>query len=78
MARIFCEEIPWLHEGQCYARPCACETQTSSATAATLTLLIEGLSKKAIAKRLQLSPNTVHGYIKEIYRYFGRTLTQNS
>lgn len=35
-----------------------------------LTLLIDGQSIKQIAYHLQLSPHTVNGYVKQIYRHF--------
>src|SRR5438046_315197 len=36
----------------------------------TLECLLCGSSEKAIAKQLTLSPHTVHGYVKLIYRHF--------
>jgi DNA-binding NarL/FixJ family response regulator len=36
----------------------------------TLQCLLDGNSEKAIATRLRLSPHTVHGYVKLIYRHF--------
>src|SRR5439155_6256754 len=36
----------------------------------TLQCLLDGNSEKSIAKRLTLSPHTVHGYVKLIYRHF--------
>lgn len=36
-----------------------------------LNLLIESWSRKQIAAQLQLSENTVHTYVKEIYRHYG-------
>ena len=36
----------------------------------TLDCLLDGASEKQIAKRLELSPHTVHGYVKLIYRHF--------
>ncbi|HEY4222284.1 MAG TPA: LuxR C-terminal-related transcriptional regulator [Myxococcota bacterium] len=36
----------------------------------TLAALCEGLSEKQIAARLGLSPHTVHGYVKTLYRRF--------
>jgi DNA-binding CsgD family transcriptional regulator len=69
MTRIFCEEVAWLHDPPRQRVPI--KLKLTPRQMATLTLLIEGLSHKAIAARLRLSPNTVHGYIKEIYRHFG-------
>jgi DNA-binding NarL/FixJ family response regulator len=36
----------------------------------TLDCLLSGSSEKTIAKDLSLSPHTVHGYVKLIYRHF--------
>jgi len=36
----------------------------------TLDCLLSGSSEKAIAQELKLSPHTVHGYVKLIYRHF--------
>lgn len=37
----------------------------------TLQLLLAGHSEKQIAARLKLSTNTVHHYVKSVYRHFG-------
>ncbi|HUB26738.1 MAG TPA: LuxR C-terminal-related transcriptional regulator [Tepidisphaeraceae bacterium] len=37
----------------------------------TLDLLLTGDSEKQIARRLSLSPHTIHDYVKAIYRRFG-------
>jgi DNA-binding NarL/FixJ family response regulator len=36
----------------------------------TLDCLLSGSSEKSIAEQLTLSPHTVHGYVKLIYRHF--------
>ena len=36
----------------------------------TLDCLLAGSSEKGIAQELRLSPHTVHGYVKLIYRHF--------
>ena len=36
----------------------------------TLQCLLDGSSEKSIAQELRLSPHTVHGYVKLIYRHF--------
>jgi DNA-binding CsgD family transcriptional regulator len=69
MTRIFCEEIAWLHDPPVQRVPT--KLKLTPRQMATLALLKEGFSHKTIAVQLRLSPNTVHGYIKEIYRYFG-------
>jgi DNA-binding CsgD family transcriptional regulator len=37
----------------------------------TLLHLLNGDSEKQVARKLQLSPHTVHGYVKALYRRFG-------
>ena len=37
-----------------------------------MTLLLAGASEKEIARQLALSPHTVHGYVKDLYRHFGQ------
>ncbi len=36
----------------------------------TLERLLTGDSEKQIARRLQLSPHTIHDYVKALYRHF--------
>lgn len=33
--------------------------------------LLQGASEKQVALRLQISPHTAHGYVKELYRFYG-------
>ncbi len=70
MAKIVLSEIPWLHEKHAPAGSKRLGAALSPRERATLVHLIDGLSREAIAERLQLSPHTVHGYIKEIYKYY--------
>jgi DNA-binding NarL/FixJ family response regulator len=37
----------------------------------TLELLLIGASEKQVAHQLKLSPHTVHGYVKALYRLYG-------
>jgi DNA-binding NarL/FixJ family response regulator len=37
----------------------------------TLELLLIGASEKQVAHQLKLSPHTVHGYVKSLYRLYG-------
>lgn len=37
----------------------------------TLALLVDGDSEKQIARRMHLSPHTVHDYVKELHKRFG-------
>jgi DNA-binding CsgD family transcriptional regulator len=36
-----------------------------------LSIMLRGLGEKEIARELGISPNTVHSYVTNIYRYFG-------
>ena len=44
----------------------------------TLQCLLDGASEKNIADQLKLSPHTVHGYVKLIYRHFQVKSRRNS
>jgi DNA-binding CsgD family transcriptional regulator len=70
IAHIVLTEVPWLH---LHGWP---EERGQSALTlfprlrTVLNLLIEGWSRKQIADRLDLSLNTINGYVKDIYRHF--------
>ena len=36
-----------------------------------LNLLLDGLGRKKIAQHLEITENTVAGYVKDIYNHFG-------
>lgn len=71
IAHIVLTEIPWLHF---HAFP---DQQTREITRlyprhrTVLTFLTEGWSRKKIADHMDLSINTVHGYVKVIFQHFG-------
>jgi DNA-binding CsgD family transcriptional regulator len=71
MVRIICEEIPWLHESKPEGITAPLTFGLPPRQEETLRLLTQGFSRKAISQRLGVSPHTVHGYTKDIYRYFG-------
>ena len=66
------EWMEFLAPGDDYPTPAA-EVQEKSEHALTaaerrvLNYLLEGLSEKAIAAKLELSPHTIHNHIKKIY-----------
>jgi len=71
MAHIILTEVPWLHlmgwpEDRGVTVP-----QLSRRPRIVLNLLLEGLDRKTIADRLDLSVHTVNDYCKEVYRHFG-------
>jgi DNA-binding NarL/FixJ family response regulator len=65
------EEIPWLHEMNSTTETTPVRCKLPPRQQATLVLLIQGWSYKAIAAHLHVSPHTVQEYIKCIYRSFG-------
>ena len=71
IAHIVTGEVDWLHYEESLAgvteriRPMTPRQRT------VLMLLMEGLSKKEIAARLDCSENTVKDHVKAIYRHFG-------
>lgn len=71
LARIVLSEIPWLFE------PAASVEKATPGDALTpreqlvLEHLIAGRARKEIAGRLGISPHTVSGYLKKLFRHFG-------
>ena len=71
IVHIVLSEIPWLHEqGWPEDRGVSVPTLSKRERLA-LNLLTLGHSHKQIAARMSISPNTLHGYIKAVYRHFG-------
>lgn len=71
IAHIILTEVPWLHalgwpEDRGVKVPSLFPKQRI-----TLNLLLEGLDRKTIAKRMGIAENTVAGYAKDVYRHFG-------
>ena len=74
IAHILLSEVPWLHERQGPAAEVALEVpQMARRQRLVLELLLQGLSRKAIADTMDISINTVAGYVKKIYSFFGVT-----
>jgi DNA-binding CsgD family transcriptional regulator len=72
LARIVYEEIPWLHEPpQALTSPRA-RPRLSPRQRETLDHLMTGLSYEEVSRRMGISRNTVHGYVKDLYRHFGQ------
>ena len=72
LARIVYEEIPWLHEPpQALPSPRA-RPRLSPRQRETLDHLMTGLSYEEVSRRMGISRNTVHGYVKDLYRHFGQ------
>ncbi len=69
-ARILLTEVPWLH----HTKPQEVDPvvkRLSPGRRRVLDQLLAGRPRKQIASELQLSPNTVSSYVKEIYAAFG-------
>jgi DNA-binding CsgD family transcriptional regulator len=74
IAHIVLSEVPWLHERQGEAAEIAMEVpQMARLQRLVLELLLQGCTRKKIANTMNISINTVAGYVKEIYAYFGVT-----
>lgn len=71
LVRLILEEVPWLHLPSGPDKPGRAIPKLSPRQRTVLKLLLEGLGRKQIAAHLDISPNTVAGYCKEIYRHFG-------
>ena len=77
LARIVCEEIPWLHEPpqaltSLPAKTPRAAAQLSPRQRETLDHLMAGLSYQEVSQRMGISPHTVHDYVKNLYRHFGQ------
>jgi DNA-binding CsgD family transcriptional regulator len=71
IAHIILSEVPWLHFT---AFPDQTSRQISRLYPrhrTVLNLLGEGWSRKKIAAHLQITENTIHGYVKDIFKHFG-------
>lgn len=68
---IVLSEVPWLHlNGWPQDRGATLPT-LSPRQRIILNLLMEGMGRKQIADQMGISPNTVAGYTREVYRHFG-------
>ncbi|MGE9296625.1 MAG: helix-turn-helix transcriptional regulator [Puniceicoccales bacterium] len=68
---IVWDEVPWLHRSGWPEDRGATVPQLYPRQRTVMNLLLDGMSRKAIAAHLGISENTVSGYVKEIYRHFG-------
>lgn len=71
IAHIVLTEIPWLHEDGWGDERGDTLSRLPRRQREILQLLVQGRSRKEIAVDLALSLNTVHGYVRDIYRHFG-------
>lgn len=70
LAHIVMSEVSWLHDSSLPGEDGLAIAALSPRLQTVLTLLMDGQAAKRIALHLGLSPHTVRGYIKDIYRHF--------
>ncbi len=68
---IILTELPWLHQADLPHLPARGMVALTPRQRQVLNQLMQGHSRKAIATAFQLSENTIHGYVKGIFRQFG-------
>ncbi len=70
IAHIMLSEVPWLHEQGWSAAPASSIPALSPRSCTVMNFLVQGRSRREIAEHLALSPHTVDGYVKELFRHF--------
>ena len=71
ITHIILSEVPWLHFTAFPDQASRDITRLYPRHRTVLNLLGDGWPRKKIAAQLGISENTVHGYVKDIYRHFG-------
>jgi DNA-binding CsgD family transcriptional regulator len=71
IAHILMAEVPWLHVNQSQETVLTNVPRLPVRQRLALELLIQGHSRKMIADDMRISINTVSGYVRDIYRFFG-------
>ncbi len=71
IADIVMNEVAWLHEQGWPWESALQVPQLSRRRRLALNLLLEGLTRKEIASKMEVSLHTVNEYIKHIYLFFG-------
>lgn len=69
IAHIILSEIPWLHDEAWPKHPGQEMLAMSPRKQTVVNLLLQGYVRKEIADTLNISINTVSGYVKEIYQH---------
>lgn len=70
IAHILLEQVPWLHEQGWPWVSASRVPELSARLREVLNLLLEGLPRKEIADRLNIKESTIHGYTKDVYKFF--------
>lgn len=68
---LILSELPWLHSEASSKAPSEAVYSLPPRLNTVLNLLLQGATRKDISARLDVSPNTLSGYSKEIYKRFG-------
>jgi len=71
IAHIVLSEVPWLHEQGWPQDRGVGVPKLSKRQRLALNLLTQGHGRKQIASHMNISVNTLHEYIKDIYDFFG-------
>jgi len=69
IAHILLTEVSWLHYESFPEK--AALSRLSPRHRTVLNLLCEGWPRKKIAAQLHVSVNTIHGYVRDVFRHFG-------
>ncbi len=67
---VLMSEVPWLHEQGWPWESALRVPELSNRSRITLSLMLEGLSRKQIADKMDISIHTVNDYIKSLYEFF--------
>lgn len=70
IVHIILSEVPWLHFSKFPDRHSGEISRLYPRHRMVLNFLCEGWNRKKIAHFLGISENTVHGYVKEVFRHF--------
>ena len=73
MVHIVTSEVPWLHVHESPEAVLTTVPRLPVRQRLALELLLQGHSRKTIAEDMDISINTVSGYVRDIYRFFGVT-----
>jgi len=67
---VLLEEVSWLHHAGWPDRTSEQLPKLYPRQRVVLNLLIDGLSRKQIAEQMEISENTVAGYVRDVYKFF--------
>jgi len=70
IAHVLLKEIPWLHMASWSREMRSKIPQLTPRQRVVLNYMLDGMGRKEIAFEMQLSENTVSGYIKDLYKHF--------